>query len=383
MCGNCLAPEGQGGVTLTVCPQCKLTPYCSKPCQTAHWKTGHKQHCLTPEQRRVQAPAPAQGARASSAGAEQGPDECPICLDPLTSGTVCTLPCTHTFHAACVAELRSFGIKQACPMCRADLPPGPEKLFEEATRRYFIVERRVVRGEASWGALTKAQQREMNEVIGLLRSAAEQGHANAQYNLGNLFDRGEGVKQDFDEAVRLYRKAADQGHAIAQCNLGTMYYQGKGMKQDFGEAVRLYRKAADQGHASAQCILGHMYDQGKGVKEDFSEAVRLYRKPADQGHAGAQCNLGTMYANGEGVKQDFGKAARLYRKAADQGDANAQFNLGFMYAEGQGVKHDFGEAVRLYRKAADQGLANAQCNLGAMYAEGEGVKQDYGEATRL
>ena len=31
VCGNCLAPEGQGGVTLTVCPQCKLTPYCSKP----------------------------------------------------------------------------------------------------------------------------------------------------------------------------------------------------------------------------------------------------------------------------------------------------------------------------------------------------------------
>ena len=50
VCGHCLAPEGQGGVTLTVCPQCKLTPYCSKPCQTAHWKAGHKQHCLTPKQ---------------------------------------------------------------------------------------------------------------------------------------------------------------------------------------------------------------------------------------------------------------------------------------------------------------------------------------------
>ena len=178
VCGNCLAPEGQGGVTLTVCPRCKLTPYCSKPCQTADWKAGHKKHCLTPEQRRVpqQAPAPAQGARASSACSEQGPDECPVCLDPLASGTVCILPCTHTFHAACVAELRSFGIKQACPQCCAALPPGPEKLYEEAVRRLFIVERRVACGEASWGALTKAQQREMNEVIGLWRSAAEQGH---------------------------------------------------------------------------------------------------------------------------------------------------------------------------------------------------------------
>ena len=146
-------------------------------------------------------------------------------------------------------------------MCRAELPLGPEKMFEEATRRYFIVERRVG-GETSWGALSKAQQREMNEVIGLWRSAAEQGHANAQFNLGTMYAQGKGVKQDFGEAVRLFRKAADQGDADAQFNLGNMYAQGKGVKQDLGEAVRLYRRAADQGHAHAQFNLGVMYDQG-------------------------------------------------------------------------------------------------------------------------
>ena len=68
--------------------------------------------------------------------------------------------------------LRSFGIKQVCPICRVDLPPGPEQLFEEATRRYFDVRRRVGRGEASWSALTKTKQREMDEVLRLWRSAA-------------------------------------------------------------------------------------------------------------------------------------------------------------------------------------------------------------------
>jgi len=34
-----------------------------------------------------------------------------------------------------VEGLWSFGIKQVCPICRVDLPPGPEQLFEEATRR--------------------------------------------------------------------------------------------------------------------------------------------------------------------------------------------------------------------------------------------------------
>ena len=77
-----------------------------------------------------------------------------------------------------VAGPLAFGIKQVCPICRVDLPPGPEQLFEEATRRYFDVQRRVDRGEASWGVKTK--QREMDEVLLLWRSAAEQGHAGGQ-----------------------------------------------------------------------------------------------------------------------------------------------------------------------------------------------------------
>jgi hypothetical protein len=98
--------------------------------------------------------------------------ECPICLGPLASGTVCTLPCSHTFHTACVEGLRSFGIKQASPMCRAERTTGPEKLFDEAVRRYDNTKRRLDRGQGSWGALIKAHQREMNKVIDMWRKPA-------------------------------------------------------------------------------------------------------------------------------------------------------------------------------------------------------------------
>jgi hypothetical protein len=91
------------------------------------------------------------------------------------------------FHAACVAELRKFKLKQACPLCRTPLPPGPDKLHEEATLRYLVFKRRVERGNASWGALTKDEQREIHAVVGGLRAAADQGRAEAQYNLGKMF----------------------------------------------------------------------------------------------------------------------------------------------------------------------------------------------------
>jgi hypothetical protein len=161
-CDNCKAPEDRNGVTLKPCPKCKLTSYCGRACQASHWKAGHKQFCVAPGERKpqpVSTPARLKGCQTIITHAEEATVECAICLDPLSSSTPCTLPCTHTFHASCVKGLRSFGIKQVCPMCRVELPPGPDKLSEEPTRRYCGVKRRVGCGKAPWGALTKAQQK--------------------------------------------------------------------------------------------------------------------------------------------------------------------------------------------------------------------------------
>ena len=67
-----------------------------------------------------------------------------------------------------------------------------------------------------------------------------------------MYSNGQGVEQDYKKAVEWYRKAAEQGHADAQNNLGFMYYTGQGVEQDYKKAVEWYRKAAEQGHADAQ-----------------------------------------------------------------------------------------------------------------------------------
>ena len=79
------------------------------------------------------------------------------------------------------------------------------------------------------------------------KKAAEQGIAQAQYNLGVMYDNGEGVIQDDKEAVKWFRLAAEQGYARAQHNLGVMYRNGEGVRQDDKEAVTWYRLAAEQG----------------------------------------------------------------------------------------------------------------------------------------
>jgi TPR repeat protein len=80
-----------------------------------------------------------------------------------------------------------------------------------------------------------------------IRTKAEQGDSAAQFNLGVMYAKGQGVGQDYMEAAKWYRKAAEQGYAPAQCKLGTMYFQGHGVTQDYAEAVRWFHKAAEEG----------------------------------------------------------------------------------------------------------------------------------------
>ena len=124
VCGNCLEPEGSAKVSkLSACARCGLVLYCSRDCQRAHWKANHKQRCVAKADR-VPQQQDTSGARigdnASSNTAATG-EKCSICLDPLADSSATTLQCTHMFHAACLAELRLLGIKQACPLCRTPL----------------------------------------------------------------------------------------------------------------------------------------------------------------------------------------------------------------------------------------------------------------------
>ena len=84
-------------------------------------------------------------------------DECPICLESLDPSSSLTLPFIHTFHRGSEERLQSFGIQQGCPMCRAELSPGPEKLHEKVVRSYFALLHLVDRELALRGALAAEQ----------------------------------------------------------------------------------------------------------------------------------------------------------------------------------------------------------------------------------
>ena len=71
----------------------------------------------------------------------------------------------------------------------------------------------------------------------------EQGHANAQYKLGRIYEDGMGVVQNYKEAAKWYKKAAGQGMKRAQARHAGLYYFGDvGFAKDKVYATRVLKQ---------------------------------------------------------------------------------------------------------------------------------------------
>jgi uncharacterized protein len=76
-------------------------------------------------------------------------------------------------------------------------------------------------------------------------------------------------RDDYATALRLYLRAAEQGHVDAQMELGEIYWRG-GMRlpDDKAESAKWYLRAAELGNAMAQRNIGMAYRFGKGVPKN-------------------------------------------------------------------------------------------------------------------
>jgi TPR repeat protein len=203
----------------------------------------------------------------------------------------------------------------------------------------------------------------------------------AKANLIILHPNGLGLEPDVAKGLGLLKSAAAQEVVSAQLRLGIVYADATYGVQNIDAALAWFRAAAECGNVDAQFKLGAIYARGQDTKQDFTSALDWFRKAADQGHIVAMFNLGLMHASGYGCERDISEAIRWYRKAAEAGDTNAQFNLGLIHANGLAGQHDYAAAIIYFIKAAERGNVSAQFNLGLLHANGIGCPRNIAEGT--
>ncbi|MFK7840027.1 MAG: peptidoglycan-binding protein [Bdellovibrionales bacterium] len=158
-----------------------------------------------------------------------------------------------------------------------------------------------------------------------VENQAFEGIGEAQHDLAAIYTAGHGgVTQDYSRASFWFEKAAENGIANASYNLGVLNHQGLGTKPDIQQAMSWYQDAAAKGHPEAQYNLGIAYIEGIGVSYEPNLAANYFENAANNGIVEAAYNLGLIYENGllGAAKPDA--ALRWYKTAADQGSPEAK-----------------------------------------------------------
>lgn len=197
----------------------------------------------------------------------------------------------------------------------------------------------------------------------------------AKYVIRNRDDR------NYVEAYSIFVREAKAGNAEAQYCVGLMHARGQGLEKDHAVALGWFEQAHSNGYRGASYFLGKMHLLGMGTEKDPAKA-RMYFEEVAGEDARASYELGLLHFSGKDAPRNLEESARWMTVSAEAGNAEAQFVLGQFYKAGAGVEKNPELAVKWLSAAALNRHKGAQILLGNMYRTGDCVKVDTEESDR-
>ena len=152
----------------------------------------------------------------------------------------------------------------------------------------------------------------------LIVESATAGYAEAQYKLASLYAEGvfrDVVSEDLNKAFGWYEKAAIQNHSKSQYEVGAMYQYGEGVYQSYAMAITWYKKAAKRNQADAQYELAKIYDKGLGGKIDQVKALKWYLEAAKHNDKRADSRAKELVSSlKKSFVSNYHKGKKFYKK---------------------------------------------------------------------
>ncbi|MDU9411028.1 tetratricopeptide repeat protein [Pseudomonas sp. zfem005] len=221
---------------------------------------------------------------------------------------------------------------------------------------------------------------QMQEAHELLESAAEDKEPRAQYMLAKMYERGDGVAQDFNKAFELYTQSSLNGNGDASYML-SRYLEDEqfGQKVDLQQSKGFLEKGAAQGSYTAKLLLGLALLNGNApFQQDLDKAESLLQEVAEkatvEGHClHAQQGLATLYGDATLGKLDQEKVVKAYEYLAQHGPSGYPSVLMGLFDGHIPTLEDPARRKAVYEQ---YGQSNAQVKmlyLAGAFGEGEGA----------
>ena len=163
---------------------------------------------------------------------------------------------------------------------------------------------------------------------------ANQGDAETQYIIGKeyLGDKAHHPWKDehglrmfkinVPEGIKWITRSANQGYIDAQIELGDLYRKGEIVRQSGSKAIEWYSKAVNQGDKDVYYWLASMYEEGSLVPVNAVKVIEWSKKGASSGDQLSPKVAAMMYEKGEIVPKDLTEAKEWYGKSCDNGSAS-------------------------------------------------------------
>lgn len=149
--------------------------------------------------------------------------------------------------------------------------------------------------------------------------AAKKGSTHAQIMIGQHYEDGIVVKEDYQQALYWYKRAADAGDAEG------LYYMSRNylLSEDYNSAEKWARMAINQNNTHGKLILGLCF----GFRGSYNTAFELLTEAAEADFDDAQYILGSYYEDGDWGRKNIKTAISWYKKAAENGHSDAIVKL--------------------------------------------------------
>ena len=279
LCANC----GKEGA-LNTCNKCKQVKYCNAACKKRH-RHKHKKDCEE-HLRRIAELQDEELRRAAELHNiklfKQPPipeEECPICFQRLPylgtgkrynscCGKVICSGCTHAMD-------KSGGRNKLCPFCRVPTPASEVLYIEQIMKRVEVNDIKAIYALGGYHAQgMHGLPQDYTKAVELWHRAAELGHVEAYYNIGNVYSRGDGVEVDKKKAIKYYELGAIGGDAASRHNLAVTEWNIGNEERAF----KHYMIAVESGHKGSLTNIQKLYSRGLATKDVYTEALRSYQK---------------------------------------------------------------------------------------------------------
>ena len=143
------------------------------------------------------------------------------------------------------------------------------------------------------------------------------GKGEAMREIGEFYQKGEGLPRNAARAKEWYEKAVAAGDKSSYLRLGRIHeYGGPGLASDYASAKSWYEKAIAAGDSEGYWSMGWLYQEGgPGLKKNYANAQEWYEKAVAAGADYAYPYIARLYEEGgPGLEKDWARACSFYKK---------------------------------------------------------------------